>query len=108
MKQLSYLVILVLGLTVSFSQSKPCCKSKAGTEKVACKTSKANIENNDKSIISISNDKLVNEINCQNTANIKSVEQKNCNGCSNKVQWWMFWKKQGSCSSTTTASNDIL
>jgi hypothetical protein len=105
MRQYLYLIILILGFSLGFSQAKPCCKNKAGIEKVSCKINKDDIKNNENII---SNDKLVDKINCQNNSDINSLQQKKCNGCNKKSQWWMFWKKQDGCLNTKSASNDVL
>jgi hypothetical protein len=108
MRKFFYLIILMLGFSLVFCQAKPCCKNKTGSEKVSCKTNQANININDDSIISISEDKLVEKISSQNNSNISTEQQTTCNGCNKKSQWWKFWKKQDSCSKTKIISDDTL
>jgi len=108
MRKFLYLIIILLSFNLAVCQAKSCCKNKKGTEKVSCKVNQANINNNDESIISISEDKLVDKISSQNNSNISSVKEKKCNGCDKKSQWWMFWKKKNSCSNSKTVSNDTF
>ena len=63
MKRAIYLLVMVMSVTLIFSQGKPCCKNKAGKGKVSCKFNKANIEAN-KEI------NLANEIQSSNTSSI--------------------------------------
>ena len=101
MKRVIYLLVIVMSVTLIFSQEKPCCKNKAGKGKVSCKFNKSNIEVN-KAI------NVANEIQSSNTstqckldAKNTSIDKKNCSNYT-KTPWWKIWAKKKDCCNTTT------
>ena len=44
MKRVTYLLVIIMSITLIFTQGKPCCKNKEDKGKVACKFNRANIE----------------------------------------------------------------
>ena len=90
-----------MSITLIFSQGKPCCKNKAGKEKVSCKLNKTNIEVN-KEInvadeIQSSNTSTSFKLDAKNT----SIDKKGCSNCT-KAPWWKIWAKKKGCCNTNT------
>ena len=100
MKRVIYLLV-IMSITLVFTQGKPCCKNKEGKGKVSCKLNKANIEAN-KEI------NVANEIQSSNTstpckldAKNTSIDKKSCSNCT-KAPWWKIWEIKKGCCNTST------
>ena len=98
MKKTIFFVILLMSLSVVFTQAKPCCKNKDSKGKVACKLNQSNIESNNDKIVSKDGLDIANSegVQCSNSI------QKKCNSkedCPNFVSspWWKFWAKKNEC-----------
>ena len=101
MKRVIYLLVIVMSITLIFTQGKPCCKNKEGKGKVACKYNKANIEANKE--INVANEiQLTNTSpRCKLDAKNTSIDKKGCSNCA-KAPWWKIWeKKKGCCNAST-------
>ena len=87
-----------MSFTLVFPQGKPCCKNKAGKGKVSCKFNQANIDANKDGIITDEETQTAGKVGvqCPNSANINSENQKKCSGCQN-ASWWKFWAKKKNC-----------
>tara|TARA_B110000438_G_scaffold247867_1_gene250240 strand:- start:1193 stop:1480 length:288 start_codon:yes stop_codon:yes gene_type:complete len=92
MKQVPYILILILSCTFIFSQEKTCCKNKAGKGKVSCKLNQANIDINNNSNI-----KSPQQLQIKDGSNVNLLDNKNCNGCKKNTEWWKFWIKKIDC-----------
>ncbi|MDP6852760.1 MAG: hypothetical protein QF472_02290 [Candidatus Marinimicrobia bacterium] len=91
MKKLILLSILLLSISVVYTQTKPCCKNKAKSG-ITCKNAQANTET---------------AINTEEASSSDQVTSKPCStskSCCNKTgksPWWKFWSKK----SDTTCCN---
>ena len=102
MNKAIYFIILVISFSLAFSQSKPCCKNKAGKGKVSCKFNQANIDVTKDGIILDKEIQIANKptFNCAYNADSNYSDQNaTCNGCK-KSPWWKFWGKKKNCCNT--------
>ena len=101
MKRVIYLLVIVISITLIFTQGKPCCKNKEGKEKVSCKLNKANIEANQK--INVADEiQLTNTSpRCTLDAKNTSIDKQSCPNCT-KAPWWKIWGKKKGCCNTST------
>ena len=84
-----------------FSQGKPCCKSKASKDKVACKFNLTNIDGNKSTIITNEQTQVAgkSDENFAYIANLSSSEKNRCSSCKTSP-WWKFWIKKKNCCNT--------
>lgn len=101
MKRVLFFIILAVSFSLSFTQGKPCCKSKSAKGKVSCKIDQANIDLNNDGTISAEEIRVAEEkgIIYSKTATISNEKQ--CNGCPKNSPWWKFWAKKKDCCNTS-------
>ena len=97
MKRVIYLLVIVISITLIFTQGKPCCKNKEAKGKVSCKFNKANKEINVADEIQLTNTSPRCTLNSKNT----SIDKKGCSNCT-PAPWWKFWEKKKECCNTST------
>ena len=101
MKRVIYLLVIVMSITLIYTQEKPCCKIKEDKGKVACKFNRANIEA-DKEINVADKIQLTNNSpQCTLDAKNTLIDKQSCSNCT-KAPWWKIWGKKKGCCNTST------
>ena len=100
MKRVIYLLVMVMSVTLVFSQGKPCCKNKA-KGKVSCKLNEANIEANKEFNVADKIQSSNTSTPCKLDAKNTSIDKKSCSNCT-KAPWWKIWAKKKGCCNTST------
>ena len=101
MKRVIYLLVIVMSITLIFTQGKPCCKSKTGKEKVSCTLNKANFEENKEINVADEIQSSNTSSRCKLDAKNASIDKKSCSNCT-KATWWKIWEKKKGCCNTCT------
>ena len=85
--------MIAFGLSLAFSQGKPCCK-KTGKNPVSCKTNHVTV-GTDKDI----SGELTTGGSEVSSKNYKcnAVDVSKCTKCDTKKPWWKFWAKKSNC-----------
>ena len=85
-----YCVIIVMSISLAFSEGKPCCNKKAGKNIVSCKFNHADIGENKNISEKITDKDTEGNLNAQK-CNIADV----CNCAKSTIKpWWKFWSKK--------------
>jgi len=101
LKRTVYIITLAIGFSLIFSQGKPCCKSKANKDKVACKFNLTNIDGNKDIIITDGENQVAGKSDEKSAyiTDFSSSEQNRCSSCKTSP-WWKFWAKKKDCCNT--------
>ena len=105
-----WVIMIAFGLSLAFSQGKPCCKNKSKKAAITCKSNQASVDGKKENVM-INNDQLTNDggIQCPNSTGINTQNGINCSNCTKALPWWKFWAKkdkQQSCCKKGTITLD--